>query len=65
MRFFYWVSVGGGPLEPAEVSLVGVLRTVKLLGRADSITLGEYDARVLVFGKIEVPEWTAPPSPQP
>ncbi len=59
MRFFFWVSVFGGHLEPAEVSLVGTVRLVKLLGRSEPITLGKYDCGgVVVYGEIKVPEWT-------
>ncbi len=58
MRFFFWVSVDGDPLEPAEVSLVGTVRLVKLLGRSEPIWLNEKDAGVVVYGEIKVPEWT-------
>ncbi len=58
MRFFFWVSVFGGPLEPAEVSLVGTLRTVRLIGRAEPIEIRWKDTGVVVYGEIKVPEWT-------
>ncbi len=55
---FFWVSVFGGPLEPAEVSLVGTLRRVWLIGRDYPIMLGEDYHGVVVYGEIKVPEWT-------
>ncbi len=58
MRFFFWVSVDGGPLEPAEVTLRGTVRTVRLIGREKPVTLGERDCGVVVYGEIEAPEWT-------
>ncbi len=59
MRFFFWVSVDGGPLEPAELSMIGTLMTVRLIGRENPVSLGKYDCGgVVVYGEIKVPEWT-------
>ncbi len=63
MRFFFWVSVDGGPLEPAEVFLVGTMRTVRLIGCENTITLGEKDTGVVVYGEIGVPECPTPGRP--
>ncbi len=58
MRFFFWVSVQGGPLEPAEVTLRGTVRIVQLIGRDYPIMLGEDYHGIVVYGEIKVPEWT-------